>query len=279
MQIGRSVNNLGAILLLVAGGYALLLLVLYLRQGSLLYLPGIPGREIAATPAVIGLTHEDVELRTADGIRLHGWFVTARNARGVVLFFHGNAGNISHRLDSLRIFHQLGYSTLIIDYRGYGLSEGKPTEPGTYRDAEAAWQYLVEQRGELPDRIVVFGRSLGAAVAAYVAERYRPRALIVESAFTSVPDMAAELYPVFPVRLLARLRYDTRARLAGVNCPVLVVHSPDDEIIPYSHGRELFAAAREPKQMLVLRGGHNEGFMVSGNVYVEGLAGFLRGLE
>ncbi|UCE88555.1 MAG: alpha/beta hydrolase [Pseudomonadota bacterium] len=272
-------NSLWFIVLVAIGGYVLVLLVLYLLQARLLYLPGIPGREITATPAAIGLRHEDVELLTEDGVRLHGWFVPGRDARGVVLFFHGNAGNISHRLDSLRIFHQLGYSSFIIDYRGYGLSEGRPTEQGTYRDADAAWRYLVEQRGEAPHGIVVFGRSLGAAVAAYLAGAEKPRALIVETAFTSVPDLAAELYPMFPVRPLSRFRYDTRARLAGVSCPVLIVHSADDEIIPFSHGRSLFEAAREPKQMLVIRGGHNEGFIVSGNVYLDGLASFLRRLE
>lgn len=149
-------------------------------------------------------------------------------------FLHGNAGNISHRLDSLRIFHGLGLDVLILDYRGYGRSEGRPSEEGTYRDARAASRYLVEARGVAPERIVVFGRSIGAAIAAALAVEQRPAALILESGFTSVPDLAADLYPWLPARRLARLHYDTRARLPHVTVPVLIVHSRDDEIISFS---------------------------------------------
>jgi len=262
-------------LLTAAGAYITLLLALYLGQANLLFLPEIPSRELAATPRDIGLNYETVWLDTADHVRLNGWYVPAENARGTVLFFHGNAGNISHRLDSLRIFHDLNLSVLIIDYRGYGQSGGKPSEEGTHQDALAAWRHLVETRGEAPGRIVLFGRSLGAALGAWLAARERPGALILESTFTSLPDLAADLYWWLPARRLTRLQYATLEYLAAVHCPVLVVHSPEDEIIPYRHGRALYDAARPPKEFLQLKGDHNMGFLISGEHYLRGLDAFL----
>jgi uncharacterized protein len=215
---------------------------LWFRQESMLFLPGMPSRAARGDtrrhrPGLRGAAH-----RTADGEELDAWFVPARRERAVLLFFHGNAGNISHRLDSLRIFHGLGLSVLIIDYRGYGRSTGRPTEQGTYEDARAAWRHLVEERGVPPERIVVFGRSLGGAVAAWLAARTRPAGLIVESAFRSVPSLRPRLYWFLPVRRLARS--STRWSAARpVQAPVLVVHSREDEIIPFRHGEALFAAA------------------------------------
>ena len=193
----------------------------------------------------------------------------------MVLFCHGNAGNMSHRLESIRVFHRLGLSTLIFDYRGYGQSEGKPTEQGTYLDAEAAWRYLVQRQEVDPAEVFVFGRSLGGAIAAWLARGHTPKALIMESTFTSVPDIAAHLYPYLPVRLLSRFHYNAVDYVRQVNCPVLIVHSRDDEMIPFSHGRRLFETANEPKEFLEIRGSHNEGFMTSADRYEEGLASFL----
>lgn len=263
---------IGSLLAALALAYAAVLALAYAFQPHLVY---FPTRELVADPAAVGLKYEDVRLETEDGVRLHGWFVPARQARATLLFLHGNAGNISHRLDSLRIFHGLGVDVLIIDYRGYGQSDGRPSEEGTYRDARAAWRHLVQARGAPPERIVVFGRSIGAAIAAALAVEHRPGALILESGFTSIPDLGADLYPWLPARWLARLHYDTRARLPRVAAPVLIVHSRDDEIIPFAHAEALYAAAREPKSLLVLRGSHNAGFMESGRSYIDGLAGFL----
>ena len=250
-------------------GTCLMLLAL---QSRLVF---FPTREIEATPADAGLPYEDVSFTAADGTRLHGWWVPAPGARGTVLFFHGNAGNVSHRLHSLRSFHDLGMSTFIFDYRGYGRSEGVPSEEGTYRDAEGAWRWLTEERKVPPGEIVFFGRSLGGAVAAWLAGRHPPRALILESTFTSVPELGAELYPWLPVRLLARIRYDTLRLLPGVKCPVLVVHSPEDEVIPFRHGRRLYEAAPAPKEFLEIRGTHNTGFATTGAAYEEGILRFL----
>lgn len=268
-------SALASVTLVLVVGYLALLLFVYLMQDNMLYYPGLPSRDIQQTPADIGLAYEDVELRTSDDVRLHGWYVPGGNGAEVVLFFHGNAGNISHRLDSLRIFHELGVAVLIFDYRGYGRSGGRTTEVGTYRDADAAWRYLVEQRGYAAGQIVLFGRSLGAAVASRLATQAQPGGLILESAFVSVPDMAARIYPFLPVRWLSRYRYDTAAALQSVTCPVLVIHSPDDDIIPYEQGERLFVAARDPKRFVAIAGDHNTGFLLSGQRYVAALRDYL----
>jgi fermentation-respiration switch protein FrsA (DUF1100 family) len=266
---------LGSIIVLGGLFYGVLCLYLFLMQAKLLYYPNIPSRNLTASPADIGLEYDSVSITTSDGVTIHGWFVPAKQERGTLLFLHGNAGNISHRLDSLNIFHDLGLSTFIIDYRGYGHSQGSISEQGTYLDAAAAWFYLIETRKISARQIIVFGRSLGAAIAAYITARQRPAGLILESAFTSVPDMAARLYPVFPVRLLSRFQYNTKKSLGSVSSPVLIIHSPDDEIIPYINGQKLYDSARDPKMFLEIRGGHNEGFIVSGRTYVEGIDNFI----
>jgi len=270
-----AMNSLTNILLMAVFAYFLFLIFLYFYQDRLLFLPNLPSRAVESSPSAVGLSYEPVDLLTGDNIHLDGWFIPAPENRGVILFCHGNAGNISHRFDSLLLFHRLGFSTLIFDYRGYGRSQGKPSETGTYRDAEAAWLYLTRERSIAPKRIILFGRSLGAAVAVHQATVYTPGALIVESCFTSVPDMAAELYPFLPARWLSRLDYNAQEQLQRVSCPVLVVHSRDDEIIPFRHGRALYTAANEPKQFLELHGDHNNGFLLTGRTYTQKLDAFL----
>ncbi len=262
------------ILGVLAAAYGGLSLWLFVFQSNLVFYPET-GREISATPDQIGLPYEDIHLKTSDGISLHGWHIPAVQPRGTVLFLHGNAGNISHRLDSVQMFQRLGYSTLIFDYRGYGNSGGKPTEEGTYLDAEAAWRHLAEQRHIPSCRIVLFGESLGGAVGAWLAARQKPAALVIASGFTSVPDLGQQLYPYLPVRWLARIRYDTRERLRSVAAPVLIAHSPEDDIIPFEHGQALFAAANPPKQFLELAGGHNDGFIFMREAWVKVLGDFL----
>lgn len=255
--------------------YAVLSVYVYAMQSSLIYYPNMPGRNLVASPENIGLTYQDVDFVTDDNIKLHGWFIPNNNAKGTVLFFHGNAGNISHRLDSIAIFNSLQLNVFIFDYRGYGQSEGKVTEKGTYKDAEAAWNYLNDTLGINGEQIIIFGRSLGASIATWLARKHTPAALVIESGFSSVPTMGQRLYPFLPIRWLAHLKYDTKQYVKNIACPVMVAHSKDDEIIPFEEGREIFEAAPEPKQFLEMRGGHNDGFMVSGSNYVEGLKLFI----
>lgn len=260
-------------LLVATVGYASLGALLFGMQASLVYYPNL-GRETVATPAALGLAYEEVALRTSDGETLSAWWVPAPAARGAVLLLHGNAGNISHRLDYLAMFRTLGYSTLAVDYRGYGRSSGEPSEEGTYRDAEACWAWL-QSRGHAARDIVVFGESLGGGVATWIAARHAPRALVLASTFTSIPDLAADLYPYLPVRALARIHYDNAARLPEVAAPVLILHSPDDEIVPYAHAQRLYAAARGTRRLVTLAGGHNEGLVHARPEWVRELAAFL----
>lgn len=255
--------------------YIALTIYVYYMQSALIYYPNMPGRKLVATPQNIGLLYEDVALLTKDNIQLHGWFVPADAAKASVLFFHGNAGNISHRLESIDIFHRLGLNVFIIDYRGYGQSEGKVTEKGTYRDAEAAWQYLTGTKGISDNQIIVFGRSLGASIASWLASKHTPAALIVESGFTSVAAMAQRLYPFLPVRWLTHFRYNTKKHVGNISCPVLVAHSRQDDIIPFDEGLEIYQAAHKPKAFLEMQGDHNDGFIVSGTDYIDGLSSFI----
>ena len=267
---------LAAVLGWGAAVYVGLALYLYVFQARYVYFPDLPSRQVEATPADIGLAFQALTLSTADGEALAGWFIPAPAARGTLLYLHGNGGNIGHRLDQIEVFHRLGLNVLIIDYRGYGASSGKPSEEGTYQDALAAWNYLTQEKRLAPERVVVFGESLGGSVAAWLAARQPPAGLVIYASFTSVPEMAQALYPMFPASRLARYRYDTRAALRGVNCPVLILHSPEDEIIPFSHGQALLAAAREPKRLVELRGGHNDALEVGREVYTREIGAFLQ---
>jgi len=266
------------IIFVVFACYVLFVVAVYFMQSRMLYLPGVPGRTLSVTPSDVGMDYQDVYIETTDGVTLHGWFIAGRSSQ-VLLFFHGNAGNISHRLDSIRQFQDLGLSVFIIDYRGYGQSEGRTTERGIYRDADAALRYLIEDRGLVASDILIFGRSLGASVAARLAAQHQPLALIVESSFTSVPDIAQDLYPWLPARWLSRLSHATRDYVREVQCPILVIHSRDDEIIPFRHGEEIYASANEPRTLLAIRGTHNDAFIQDARDYIGGLRAFLTGLN
>ncbi|HEX9780704.1 MAG TPA: alpha/beta hydrolase [bacterium] len=224
-----------------------------------------------------GLPLEDVRMRAEDGVELHGWFIEAPEARAALLWCHGNAGNISHRLENLRLVHARGYSVLIFDYRGYGDSGGRPSEPGLHADAEAAFRHLTEARGVPPRRLILFGRSLGAAVAGTLAARHGDVAgLILETPFPSVEAVARSLYGGLPVHRLLRARFDLRRDLARVRVPVLVVHGDRDRIIPFALGEEVFAAAGEPKRFYRIAGAdHNDTYVIGGAAYFDALDDFI----
>lgn len=250
-------------------------LLLFLCQERLVHLPGVPGRELIATPGDRGLPWREIEITSLDGVRLHGWHIPAQPNSPTLLFFHGNAGNISHRLTSLAIFHDLGLEVVIFDYRGYGRSEGRPREAGLHRDARAAAAWLQESLGADPARTIYFGRSLGGALAASAARFHPPALLILESTFTSAREAAADLYPLYPSRWLTRLEYSTAEYLGQVEAPVLIIHSPDDEIIPFRHGQQLLAKAGARGEMLRIHGDHNRGYLASETLYRAGLKSFI----
>lgn len=267
-----------SILTIAISVYVVFALMLYLFQGRMVYLSNLPERALGAWPSDIGLDYEDVSLTTSDNERLHGWYIPAVDSRGGLLFLHGNAGNISHRLDSIKIFHELDLDILIIDYRGYGQSTGKASEQGTYLDAQAAWDYLINSRRIPADQIIVFGRSLGGAIGAWLGVQHTPAAVIIESSFSSGVDMAHQLYPFLPVRLITRLKYPVVDYAARLDCPVLVVHSRHDEIIPFTMGQAIYAAVKQQKKFLELKGDHNNGFLISQEDYIGGLKDFTQAI-
>lgn len=225
-----------------------------------------PTPELAGTPASVGLAYREIWFRADDGVRLHGWLIPGPRPT-TLLWCHGNAGNISHRLDNIREIHQrLGIGVFIFDYRGYGLSEGRPTEAGLYRDARAARETLAGVLGVSPRDIVYFGRSLGAAVAVDLALGHPPPGLILESPFLSVQAMAHRTVP--GSGLLFKTRFDSLEKIGRLRTPLLVLHGERDEIVPPEHGRRLVEAAPEPKAFYTIpRAGHNDTYLAGGDAY------------
>jgi hypothetical protein len=259
-------------LLLPLVGILVLNGLMYLQQPRMIF---FPSRALAATPTDWGLDYQDVALQASDGVELHGWWIPHDGADKTVLFLHGNAGNISHRGESITIFHRLGVNVFIPDYRGYGKSSGAPSEAGLYRDAAAAWQYLTVVRGIAPADIVIFGRSLGGAVAARLASEVPAGGVILESTFSSARDFAHMVFPVLSRLVVQRFEFDAARAAAGITAPLLVLHSADDEVVPIELGRRLYAAAAPPKRFVTLRGDHNSGFLVSRPDYDRALQDFL----
>jgi fermentation-respiration switch protein FrsA (DUF1100 family) len=269
-KVARAVLRI-LVLLAVVGA----LLLLFERR--LIY---FPMSTLEATPAALGLAHQELSLRAEDGVRIHGWFLPVKDSRGSAVFCHGNAGNISHRLDrALLLQSRLRLDVLLFDYRGYGKSEGSPDEPGTYRDARAAYRWLREH-GQPPERIVIFGESLGSAIALDLALGSPARALVLESPFTSIRDMARAVYPFLPVWPLVRTRYDNLGKIGRLRMPLLVLHGDSDNVVPFAQGRRLFEAAPEPKRFYAIPGAsHNDTYVAGGEPYWRAIAEFLDGLK
>jgi len=248
-------------------------LMLYIMQPKFLYRPV---KEVAYTPDELDLDFEDVVFESQDGLKLNGWYVPAKDSQFTILFCHGNGGNISHRLDSINVFHNLGLSCFIFDYRGFGNSEGRPSEKGTYLDVRAAYNWLTGKKNIAADKIIVFGRSLGGSIGAQLASKVRPGGLVLESSFTSYVDMGRRFYPYMPVRWFARFSYRTIDYIKEIHCPVLMIHSRNDEVVPFEFGLELYETANEPKEFVEIFGSHNDGFLVSAETYKGGWTKFLR---
>ncbi len=270
-----------SVTLLALALYVGLLLLLRLNESRLIYAPGT-ARILTPPPRELGLPVKRVEIRTDDGVALAAWVIPSEHSSDPwLLICHGNGGNIS---EAGRPFHyaglrELGLNLLAFDYRGYGESEGKPTEPGLYRDAEAAYRYLRDTLGVEPDRIVIFGHSLGSAVAVELAGRVPASGLILDGALTSVIDRGQELYPFVPVRWIAGSRYASIEKIGNLRLPKLFLHARRDEVIPIAHGRRLFEAAPPPKEFVALEGGHGDAFDVDSATYYGAIRTFLAELS
>jgi len=262
----------------IAVAYALACAAAWLFQSKLIWFPGGAPR---ITPAELGLRHLDLALVTRDGVKLDAWLIEAPSPRGVVLFCHGNAGSIEQRLDHARELVGMGVSVLLFDYRGFGRSDGAPSEEGTFLDAEAAWEAATHELGFAPEQVVAWGESLGGAVAVELALRRTVGALVTESAFTSLADVAAAHYRWLPVRWLLSVRYDVVGKAARLRVPWLLLHSGADEIVPFAHAERLLAAARAARpapdsvELVRTRAGHNDGGFLREPAAAAALAAFL----
>ncbi|OPL17424.1 MAG: hypothetical protein AVO38_00070 [delta proteobacterium ML8_D] len=271
----RIISGLGLIIAVMVIIYVVSALYNFFMQSHYVY---CPEKEILATPFDIKVYFEEIIFRSPDGVNLSGWFIPCKARKEVVLLFHGNGGNISTRLAFIKyLYRKLGLSLFIIDYRGYGKSEGKPSEEGTYLDARAAWEYLMQSRKINPEDIIIYGRSLGGSVAARLAGEVKKGVLILDSTFTSLKDIASEMYPYLPVRKFLKYDYPTIEYIRDVMCPVLIIHSSEDDYIPFSHAATLYEHANEPKKLLKISGGHNNSYIKSEQVFIEGIRNFISG--
>ena len=258
-------------------GVLLVILFLRLFEDRLIY---FPDQDAASDPHAQGLEVEDVFLRAADGVELHGWYAAAPGARSTALFLHGNAGNLSHRIDHIFFLRSLPVDVFALDYRGYGRSQGRPSEAGVYRDAEAAYDYLRRTRGVPAERLVVVGQSLGTAVAVELAARRPVAGLILEAAFPSARRVAQRVMWLPGVQWLVRTRFDSAATLRRLRLPVLVAHCTADPVIPYELGEELFQAANEPKSFVRFEANcHEPLYLADPKAYADRLRVFLSRVE
>lgn len=243
--------------------YLIICLYIYINQSKYMY---HPSNNIERDPSSFGINFDQVTLITEDGVKIVGWFIPAKpsnnsitNHTYTILYCHGNAGNISEHLEIAIELIKMNYNVMLFDYRGYGLSEGKPTEIGTYLDAMSTWKYLTENRGIESNKIIIYGWSLGGSIAAWLATKTKPYALILESTFASAKIMAHRMFPYLPTKLLCRYNYNTMEYVKNIQCPVLVAHSPQDKTVPFEDSFTILANIQTEKEFVRLKGGHNDG--------------------
>ncbi len=260
----------------------LLLAILVLALGVLLFFEEsfiyFPEKYPAGfwQPEAFRLPAEDVWFEASDGTALHGWFAPAKDPAGTILYSHGNGGNLTYLADVAHDWVERGWSVFLYDYRGYGRSAGVPGEAGLYLDAQAAWDATIRQEEVDPERIVLIGQSLGGAVATELALRSQPRALVLESTFTRVADMASRVVPLPGIGHLVRTKFETIDKIARVGVPLLVAHGNRDTMIPFDMGRRVYEAAKEPKRFVeVERADHNDLHVVGGRTYLDQVEAFL----
>lgn len=252
---------------------ALLFCLRYIEKKIIFY----PTKGINIYPSQAGLNFEDINFNASDEVRLNGWFIPAQEAKYTILFCHGNAGNVSHRIEKIRFFNQLGYNVFIFDYRGYGKSKGSPSENGLYKDSKGAYAFLLS-KGIVPSQIIGYGESIGGAVVIDLASKNKIGSLILESTFTSAKDMIRISFPYLPSWVFAS-QFDSIGKIISISCPKLIIHSINDEIVPFELSRKLYLAAPSPKSFLQIHGGHNSCFYESEELLRKEIFNFLKKLE
>ncbi len=258
------------IAVVVAGIYVLFFLLVQIMETGMLY---HPIRSYLTDGELSSRGIQRYRLKTPDGPEIDVWYCSGDSL--TLLLCHGNAGSNDDRLEQVLRLNAMGHGVVLFDYRGYGVSSGHPTEKGLYRDAHAVYDWMIAKQHIKESRIVVYGTSLGAAVAAELACQTNPRSLILETAMTSKLEIARDIMPFFPAFLFTWDQFETVRYLNKVHVPVLITHGTADEVIPYSHGERLFQAAREPKFFLSVPGAHhNDIWIVGGNPYFDSIHRF-----
>ncbi len=250
----------------------LIIFLRYIEVKTIFY----PDKEVTIFPDQVKLGFQDVFFETSDNLKINAWMILSRNAKYTILFFHGNAGNISHRIEKIKFFNDLECNVFIVDYRGYGRSQGKPSEAGLYKDAQAAYAYLVS-KGILANQIIGYGESIGGAVVVDLARQKKMKAIILDSTLSSLKDMVKYSYPFIPYWVFAS-RFDSESKIKVIKIPKLIIHSVNDEIVPFIFGKKLYIATPEPKQFLQIHGGHNSNFYEAVDILREGISGFIKNL-
>jgi len=261
------------ILLIIVSAAIFFLIIRYIERQSIFF----PIKEIAAAPREAGLQCEDVYFETSDKKRINGWFVPCERAKYTILFCHGNAGNMGHRLEKILAFHNMGFDVFIFDYRGYGKSVGRPHEAGLYKDAFGAYEYLVKTRKIFAENIILYGESIGGGVAIELARKQKVKALITEDTFSSIKEMSGMACPFIPHFAISN-KFDSLSKIRHIDSPKLIIHSTDDEIVPFWMGEKLYDASGPPKKFLKIKGSHNTAFFDSEKECTEGMKSFIDNL-
>ena len=235
-----------------------------------------PTKQIEFYPKDIDLDYEEISFNTKDNVSLNGWFIPGKRPRATLIFCHGNAGNISNRLEFIRLFNSINLNIFIFDYRGYGKSKGSPNEKGTYLDVRAAYEYVCSRDDVDKNKVIVYGESLGGAVAIDLAKDQEDlMALITFGSFSSTKDMAKAVYPFLPIWFMVSMKYDNISKVKDIKIPKLIAHGANDEIVPFKQGEALFKEAANPKEFLVLRGGHNDAILIEQGEFLKKVDEFL----
>lgn len=262
-----------ALYLVLFGCLIIVVYIRYLENKGIFF----PEKSVEFYPSSANLPYEDIYLKTEDGLSINGWFIPNHNAKYTFLFCHGNAGNIGHRLEKLLMLRSTGVNIFIIDYRGYGKSDGNISEKGFYLDARAAYDYLVNSRSLLPEQIILYGESIGTAAVIDLAAKAKVRAIIVEGGFSRGKDVARRFYPFLPGFIFSNT-FDSLGKIKNVRVPKLFIHSRNDEILPFELASKLYDASPEPKEISEIRGNHNTAFLDSREKYISSIGLFIKKL-